>query len=357
MRAHNFSAGPCTLPLSVLEEAQAEFVDYHGAGASLVEMSHRGPAYDAVHMEALALARSVAQAPQDFEVLFVGGGATMQFAMAPMNLLSGEHRGAVAVTGAWSKKGLSDGRHHGDLYSAFDGGPNFQAMPTDDQLAIEDGTRYLHICSNETIGGIRFPSFPDVSVPLVIDMSSEYLSRPIPWDRTDVVFGGVQKNLGPSGMAIVYVRNSVLEAAPTNLASALRYQVYAQKDSMYNTPPVFTIWMTGKVLKWIDEQGGTPALEQSSARKAKTIYDVIDNSNDFFRSPVAVKDRSHTNVVFRLPSVELEQEFLAATVDANMMGLKGHRDVGGLRASMYAALPEESVAALADLMTSFRATR
>lgn len=357
MRAHNFSAGPCTLPLSVLEEAQAEFVDYHGAGASLVEMSHRGPAYDAVHMEALALARSVAQAPQDFEVLFVGGGATMQFAMAPMNLLSGEQRGAVAVTGAWSKKGLSDGRHHGDLYSAFDGGPNFQAMPTDDQLAIEDGTRYLHICSNETIGGIRFPSFPDVSVPLVIDMSSEYLSRPIPWDRTDVVFGGVQKNLGPSGMAIVYVRNSVLEAAPTNLASALRYQVYAQKDSMYNTPPVFTIWMTGKVLKWIDEQGGTPALEQSSARKAKTIYDVIDNSNDFFRSPVAVKDRSHTNVVFRLPSVELEQEFLAATVDANMMGLKGHRDVGGLRASMYAALPEESVAALADLMTSFRATR
>jgi phosphoserine aminotransferase len=357
LRAHNFSAGPCTLPLSVLEEAQAEFVDYHGAGASLIEMSHRGPAYDAVHMEALALARSVAQAPDDFEVLFVGGGATMQFAMAPMNLLSAGDRGAVAVTGAWSKKGLSDGLHHGDLYSAFDGGPEYRSMPSDDQLHIEAGTRYLHVCSNETIGGIRFPSFPDVGVPLVIDMSSEYLSRPIPWDRTDVVFGGVQKNLGPSGMAIVYVRKSVLEAAPTNLASALRYQVYAQKDSMYNTPPVFTIWMTGKVLRWIDEQGGTAALEASSAGKAKIIYDIIDNSSGFFRSPVETRDRSHTNVVFRLPTVELEQEFLAATVDANMMGLKGHRDVGGLRASMYAALPEQSVEALAGLMTQFRTTR
>ncbi len=353
MRAHNFSAGPCTLPLPVLEEAQAEFVDFHGAGASLIEMSHRGPQYLGVHNEALALARSVAQAPDEFEALFVGGGATMQFGMIPMNLLAPGEKAAIAVTGSWSKKAYSDGSHHGEFYPAFDGGPDYVAMPTSQQLDIEDDTKYLHVCSNETIGGIRFPQLPDVGVPLVVDMSSEYLARPIPWDLVDVVFGGVQKNLGPAGMAIVYVRKSVIEQAPTNLASALRYQVYANKNSMYNTPPVFTIWMTGKVLKWIESQGGTAGLERAAAAKSAAVYDAIDRSEGFFRSPVSVADRSHTNVVFRLPSEELEQRFLTESVELGMMGLKGHSSVGGLRASMYAALPEESVSALVDHMTSF----
>ena len=354
MRAHNFSAGPCTLPVSVLEEAQAEFVDFHGAGASLIEMSHRGPQYLAVHDEALALARSVAQAPDEFEVLFVGGGATMQFGMIPMNLLHPGEKAGIALTGSWSKKAYSDGVHQGALYSAFDGGPDYTATPTTDQLQIEDDSKYLHVCSNETIGGIRFPTLPDLEVPLVVDMSSEYLARPIPWDIVDVVFGGVQKNLGPAGMAIVYVRKSVIERAPTNLASALRYQVYANKNSMYNTPPVFTIWMTGKVLKWIESQGGTVGLERAAAAKADAVYGAIDESDGFFRSPVATADRSHTNVVFRLPTGELEQQFLAEAVELGMVGLEGHFSVGGLRASMYAALPEESVWTLVDHMTSFK---
>ena len=353
MRAHNFTGGPCTLPASVLEEAQAEFVDFHGAGASIIEMSHRGPLYLGVHDEALALARSVAQAPDEFKVLFVGGGATMQFGMIPMNLLHPGEKAGIALTGAWSKRAYSDGAHHGALYPAFDGGPDYTAMPTMAQLQIEDDTKYLHMCSNETIEGTRFPTFPDVGVPLVVDMSSEYLARPIPWDLVDVVFGGVQKNLGPAGMAIVYVRKSVIEQAPTNLASALRYQVYADENSLYNTPPVFTIWMTGKVMKWIEEQGGTEGLETASAAKADAVYQIIDQSDGFFRSPVAISDRSHTNLVFRLPTEELEAEFLAESVRRGMMGLEGHVSVGGLRASMYAALPEESVWELVDHMTSF----
>lgn len=308
-----------------------------------------------VHTEALSLARSVAQAPDEFEVLFIAGGATLQFAMIPMNLLLPGDRAGIALTGSWSKKAYSDGAHHGSLYSAFDAGPVYTAMPTADQLHIEDETKYLHVCSNETIGGIRFPQLPDVGVPLVVDMSSEYLARPIPWDLVDVVFGGVQKNLGPAGMAIVYVRKSVIERAPNNLASALRYQVYADKNSMYNTPPVFTIWMTGKVLKWIESQGGTAGLERAAAARAAALYDVIDSSEGFFRSPVATVDRSHTNIVFRLPTEDLETEFLAESARRGMMGLKGHASVGGLRASMYAALPEASVSALVELMDEFKA--
>jgi len=278
----------------------------------------------------------------------------MQFGMIPMNLLHPGEKAGIALTGSWSKKAYSDGVHHGAFYSAFDGGPDYTAMPAAGQLEIQDETKYLHVCSNETIGGIRFPRLPDVGIPLVVDMSSEYLSRPIPWDLVDVVFGGVQKNLGPAGMAIVYVRKTVIERAPTNLASALRYQVYADKNSMYNTPPVFTIWMTGKVLKWIESQGGTGGLESAAAAKAAAVYDVIDGSDGFFRSPVSVVDRSQTNVVFRLPSEELEQQFLAESVERGMMGLKGHVSVGGLRASMYAALPEASVSTLVGFMTEFK---
>ncbi len=355
-RSINFSAGPCTLPLEVLEEAQAEFVDFHGAGASLIEMSHRGKEFMAVHEEAMALARSVAGAPEDFDVLFVQGGATLQFAMVPMNLLGPGRLGAVSVTGSWSRLALADGSHHGDLRSAWDGEDiGYSRTPRADELNVPSGARYLHICSNETIGGIRYPEIPEVGVPLVMDMSSEYLARPIPWERVDVVFGGVQKNLGPAGMAIVYIRTSTVAASNNNLAAYLRYSIHAAKESMYNTPPVFTIWMTGKVLKWMEAQGGIPAIEAAADRKASMLYDVIDGSRGWFRSPVVAADRSHMNVVWRLPSEELESAFIKEATELGMTGLKGHRSVGGIRASIYAAMPDAGVATLASFMQGFHA--
>lgn len=356
-RSINFSAGPCTLPLEVLEEAKEEFLDFAGMGASVVEVSHRSPEFVAVQEDAMRAARTVASVPDDFDVLFVQGGATLQFGMVPMNLLGGSRIGAIAVTGAWSKKAASDGVHHGDLRIAWDGADEgYARMPSDDELVVPDGARYLHICSNETIGGIRFPDWPDVAAPLVVDMSSEFLARPIPWERVDVVFGGVQKNLGPAGMAVVFLRRSVLEESRRDLAAYLRFDTHADKDSMYNTPPVFTVWMTGKVLRWMEAKGGTPAIERDAAAKAAAVYEVIDESDGWFRSPVEAAHRSHMNIVWRLPSDDLEAAFLAAAKERGMLGLKGHRSVGGLRASVYAAMPEEGVEALVDLMRSFRSS-
>lgn len=355
-RSINFSAGPCTLPLEVLEEAQEEFLDFAGMGASVIEVSHRSPEYVAVQEDAVRAARAVAGVPDDFSVLFVQGGATLQFGMVPMNLLTDGRVGSIAVTGSWSKKAAVDGAHHGDLRVAWDGAEEgYVRMPSDDELDIPEGARYLHICSNETIGGIRFPEWPDVAAPLVVDMSSEFLARPIPWDRVDLVFGGVQKNLGPAGMAVVFVRTSILEETERDLAAYLRYDAHADKDSMYNTPPVFTVWMTGKVLRWMEAKGGTPAVEREAAAKAAAVYEVIDESNGWCRSPVEPAHRSHMNIVWRLPTEELEQAFLAASKERGMMGLKGHRSVGGIRASLYAAMPSEGVDALTDLMRSFRA--
>ena len=355
-RSINFSAGPCTLPLEVLEEAREEFLDFAGMGASVIEVSHRSAEFIAVQEDAMRAARAVAGAPDDFSVLFVQGGATLQFGMVPMNLLAGDRVAAIAVTGSWSKKAAVDGAHHGDLRVAWDGADEgYVRMPSDDELDVPEGARYLHICSNETSGGIRFPEFPDVGTPLVVDMSSEFLARRIPWHLVDVVFGGVQKNLGPAGMAVVFVRTSILEETARDLAAYLRFDTHADKDSMYNTPPVFTVWMTGKVLRWMEARGGTPAIERDAASKAAAIYGVIDESDGWFRSPVEPAHRSHMNIVWRLPSDELEAAFLAASKERGMLGLKGHRSVGGIRASVYAAMPAEGVDALVDLMRTFRA--
>lgn len=355
MRVHNFSAGPCTLPLEVLEEAQAEFVDYHGAGMSLIEMSHRSKAYDGVHHEAMRLARSVFGAPDDFEVLFVGGGATLQFAMVPLNLLGAGRRGAYVDTGVWASRAIEDGAFCGDVYTAWDGSNDgYVRTPEDSELTIQENTRYLHITTNETIGGIRFPSFPDVGLPLVADMSSEYMSRPIPWDRFDIVYGGAQKNLGPAGVDITFVRTSILEETNRDLAAYLRFDVHAAKDSMFNTPPVFAIYMVGKVLDWVARQGGVEAMQANAAAKSGALYRAIDGPDGFYRSPVEPRSRSHMNVVFRLPSEELEARFVAGAAGRGLVNLKGHRSVGGIRASIYNAMPEEGVSELVDFMEEFR---
>ena len=307
-------------------------------------------------MAALEATRRVSKAPDDFEILFIQGGATLQFAMVPLNLLSESETAGVVVSGTWGEKALADGSKHGDLVAAWDGASsNYTTMPGADEIDVDPDWRYLHVTSNETIGGIRMVEFPETDVPLVADMSSDYLARPIPWDRFDLVYGGVQKNLAPAGMAVVFVRKAICESPANELANYLRYGFHAESDSLGNTPPMFPIYVMGKVMERLDEQGGVEALERRSAEKAHRLYSVIDESDGFYRNPVDEEVRSHMNVVFRLPSEALEAEFLAEAEERNMIGLKGHRSVGGCRASIYAALEMSSVEALAAFMEEFRA--
>jgi phosphoserine aminotransferase len=354
-RKHNFSAGPCTLPLSVLEEAQQEFVDYQGAGMSLFEMSHRGAHFVDVANEAMQLSMDVFQVPDEFSVLFLQGGAMLQFSMVPMNLLHPGDKAAYVNSGTWAKGAIADAQEYGDVYVAWDGGESgFTRMPETSELEMQDNTRYLHITTNETIGGIRFPQWPEVSVPMVGDMSSEYMARPIPWDKFDLVYGGAQKNLGPAGMAVVFIRKSILENCNKNMGRYLRYDIHDSKGSMFNTPPVFPIYMFGKVLKWMKAEGGLAAMQSNAAEKAELIYTTIDSSDGYYNCPVDLACRSHMNVVFRLPSEELEQKFVSEAGSEDLLNLKGHRSVGGCRASIYNALPKSSVEALCSFMTDFK---
>ena len=353
-RVHNFCAGPCTLPLEVLEEAQSEFVDYGGSGMSLIELSHRSAQYDAVHQEAMQLSLELYDVPDDFGVMFIQGGATLQFAMVPMNLLVDGQKGAYVNSGSWAKAAIRDGAPHGNIYTAWDGAAeDFMRMPASTEIEIQDKTRYLHVTSNETIGGIRISEWPEVSLPLVVDMSSDYMSRPVPWEKFDLVYGGAQKNLGPAGMAIVFIRKSVLEKTNHHLAHYLRYDIHQDKGSLFNTPPVFVIYMLGKMLKWMKARGGLAAMEKQAARKAAILYDVIDDGN-YYHSPVSRENRSHMNVVFRLPNEELETKFLSEAKQADLLNLKGHRSVGGCRASIYNAMPVEGVQTLAEFMQDFQ---
>ncbi len=354
MRIYNFSAGPSTLPLEVLEEARDELVDYRDTGMSIIEMSHRGPEYTAVHEAAIADARAVYRVPEDFAAIFVQGGASLQFAMVPLNLLGREHRAGYVDTGAWASKAIADAAHHGEVYTAWSGAADgYRRVPDDAELTIENGTRYLHLTSNETIGGVQFHRWPEVDVPLVADMSSDFFSRPIPWERFDVVYGGVQKNLGPAGAALVFIRRSVLAETNRDLAAYLRYDVHVAKDSMYNTPPVFTIYMVGKVLRHLREHGGIGALAERAEQKAKLLYGAIDGSGGFYRNPVDPASRSLMNIVFRLPSEDLEARFVDQAAAAGLSGLKGHRSVGGCRASVYNAMPIDGVRALVEFMDDF----
>ncbi|MGI8575626.1 MAG: 3-phosphoserine/phosphohydroxythreonine transaminase [Egibacteraceae bacterium] len=353
-RVYNFSAGPSTLPVEILEETQKELVDFDGQGMSLLEMSHRGKQYEAVHGEVLALARELVDLPDDFEVLLLQGGATLQFTMVPANLLGERRAGAYAVTGSWAKKALADARHYGDAYAAWEAPePAVLRTPRDEELSLRPDTRYLHITSNETIEGIRYPDWPDVDVPLVADMSSDFLSRPIEWSRFDLAYGGAQKNLGPAGVALVYVRRRVLAQAPNALGAYLRYAVHADKDSLYNTPAVFAVWMMGKVLRWLRDHGGVRAMAEAAQRKSAALYTVIDESDGFYDCPAEPRCRSHMNVVFRLPDDELQERFLAEAAAAELVNLKGHRSVGGCRASLYNAMPQEGADRLAELMRDF----
>jgi phosphoserine aminotransferase len=354
-RIFNFSAGPCTLPVPALEEAHAEFLDYQGKGMSLIEMSHRSKEYDAVHMEAMDLVRRLYGLPENYKVMFLGGGATMQFSMVPMNLMGPGGSCDMTLTGAWAKKAAADAAKIGTVNKVFDGsGDNFMSLPAVDSLKVTPGAAYFHMTSNETIGGVQWPDFPDTGdVPLVCDMSSDFVSRKVPVEKFGLIYAGAQKNAGPAGTSIVIIREDLLERSPEALTAYMSYKTHAPKDSMYNTPPVFPIYMVNKTLAWLEKQGGLDAATKMANERAALIYGAMAANADFYSCPVDEACRSNMNIVWRLPSEDLEKQFVAEALAEGMSGLKGHRSVGGCRASVYNAMPVEGAKALADFMSEF----
>ena len=354
-RKYNFFAGPSTLPVPVLEQLRAEIVDTQGKGLSMIEASHRGGMYEAMHNETIELLRGLLGVPQDRRILLLGGGATLQFAMVPMNLMAKTGSCDYVQSGAWAKKAAADAKLFGTVRLAFDGAAgNYTSLPAASSVKVPQDSAYLHLTSNETIGGIQWKEFPDPgSVPLVADMSSDIMSRRIPAERFGLIYAGAQKNLGPAGLAVAVIAEPLLERCPKNLPAYLSYRTHAEENSLYNTPPVFAVWVMGLVMKWVKAQGGLAAVEKLNAEKAALVYQAIDGSGGFYRSPVDKAVRSTMNVVWRLPSEELEKAFVAESEKAGMLGLKGHRSVGGCRASLYNGMPLEGAKALAALMKDF----
>ncbi len=354
MRKENFYAGPSTLPYCVLEELERTIKDHNGAGLSLIETSHRSKEYDLVHNEAIALIRELLDLPPNYKILFLGGGATMQFGMIPMNFLSRNDFCDFAVTGAWGKKALADTKKIGTAKIIFDGKDcNYNSIP--DKLELSKDAAYLYLTSNETIGGVQWKEWPDSgSVPIICDMSSDIMSRRLPVEKFGMIFAGAQKNLGPAGVTLVIIRDDMLEKCPDNLPAYLNYRTHSEKNSLYNTPPVFSIYAVKLVLQWIKDNGGISAVEERNNKKAELLYSAIDNSEGYYKCPVVSRDRSRMNVVYKLPSEELDKKFVEEAAAKNMIGLKGHRSVGGCRASIYNAMSVENVVKLVEFMESFR---
>ena len=355
-RVYNFSAGPCTLPLAALQKAQADFVDYQAAGMSLIEMSHRGKHYDAVHYQALTNIREVLAVPQSYDVLFLQGGATLQFAMVPMNLMTDGKTAEFLNTGSWAKKAIADAEKIGATRVIWSGETeNFTRIPAKGEYRVGADAAYVHICGNETIGGVEYHEYPDTAaVPLVVDMSSHIMSRPIDWSRVDLAYAGAQKNLGPAGLTLVIISKTLLDKCNDKLPAYLSYKTHAGKDSLYNTPPVFAIYMMKLILDWVKSEGGLAEMEKRAIARSSAIYNTIDASQGWYRCPVDKASRSRMNVCFRLPTEKLEQKFIAEALEASFSGLKGHRSVGGCRASMYNAMPVEGAERLAEFMLKFK---
>jgi phosphoserine aminotransferase len=363
-RVHNFSAGPGILPLPVLEQAQRELLSLPGIGASALEVSHRGGWFTGVIDEAEANLRDLLAIPPTHRVIFCQGGATMQFSMSAMNLLRGTGRSAEFVlTGSWGAKAVREAEKEGAVRTAWSGrDEGFVRVPDTDELleALSGDAAYVHITTNETIQGVEFPDTPVVpdSSPLVADGSSDFLSRPVDLDRYGLLFAGAQKNAGPAGVTVVILREDLLEGVPDGLPAMMDYRTYVEHGSLYNTPPVFSIYILLLVTRWLrDEVGGLDKMHAANREKASLLYDVIDASGGFYRAHADVGSRSLMNVTFRLPDAELDAAFVAYASAAGMVGLKGHRSVGGVRASIYNAMPLDGVRALADFMGDFSSRR
>lgn len=354
-RKLNFYAGPSVLPEEVLHEMEAQIKDYMGEGFSIIEASHRGKVYDELHNETVSLMRELLGIPDNYSILFLGGGATLQFSMVPMNMLGEGMVADYINSGAWGKKAIDDARKVGKVNLLFDcAKSNYTSLPVAADVHPSENSAYVHITSNETIGGLQWKQWPEIGdVPLVADMSSDILSREVPIDKFALIYAGAQKNLGPAGSTIVIVREDIWQKSPDHLTAYLSYKTHAAKNSLYNTPPVFPIWGINLVLKWIKKMGGAAEMDRRSQLKSGLLYDAIDGSNGFYRCPVDPKYRSTMNVVFRLQTEELEKEFLKKADAEGMLGLKGHRSVGGCRASIYNSLPVKAVESLVSFMKDF----
>lgn len=355
-RAFNFNAGPSALPLDVLKKAQEELVNFKGSGMSIMEMSHRSAIFNEVHNNAIAKLRQLYSIPEDYEVLFLQGGASLQFAMVPMNFLEPSQKAGYVLTGSWSEKAFKEAKLFGEPYEmASTKDDHYRAIPSVEDLSFHADDAYVHITSNNTIYGTQWYTFPDTGeVPLIADMSSDILSKPIDIQQFDMIYAGAQKNLGPSGVTVVIIRKSLLEKGNQNLPTMLDYRTHAKNNSLYNTPPTFGIYMLGEVLSWVEASGGLQAIAEQNERKAQIIYDTIDQSNGFYVGHASVESRSLMNITFRLADEALEKQFLAEAKEAGFVGLNGHRSVGGCRASTYNAVPVEACQALSDFMIDFQ---
>jgi len=352
-RVHNFYAGPATMPLPALERAREEFLDFAGTGMSVMEISHRSKEYEAVHAEAEALLRELMAIPSNYHVLFLQGGASLQFAMAPMNLLHPTDRADYVLTDVWSSKAYDDARRFGEVRVAADAeDTGFDRIPW--QLELDPEARYVHITSNNTLYGTQYQEAPDTDgIPLVADMSSDIASRPLDLSPYGLIYAGAQKNLGPSGVTVVIIRDDFLARCREDLPPMLSYRTHAKYRSLYNTPPTFAIYMLRNVLDWMRQEGGLEVFAKRNREKASLLYDVIDRYSDVYRGHAHLDSRSEMTVTFRLRQESLEQSFLAQAEAKALVGLEGHRLVGGFRASLYNAMTLEGVQALVEHMESF----
>lgn len=354
-RVFNFNPGPSTLPLEVLEEAQRDLLNYAGTGMSVMEISHRSKEFEAVINEAESLAKELLGLGDSHKVLFLQGGASTQFAMVPLNFL---HEGETAdyiLTGSFAEKAYKEAVKIGNVHvAASSKDTNYDRIVDLNEIKLSKAPAYVHLTSNNTIFGTQYKAFPDFGdIPLVADMSSDIMSYPFEAEKFALIYAGAQKNLGPSGVTMVIVRRDMLEKVPESLPSMLRYDIMVEKNSLYNTPPSFSIYMVGLVLKWIKKNGGLAEMQKRNEAKAALVYEALDRSGGFYRGHAQKESRSLMNVTFRLPSEDLEKQFVKEAAAAGLVGVKGHRSVGGIRASIYNAMPKEGCAALAEFMDSF----
>ena len=352
-RIVNFSAGPAMLPTEVLARAGDEMLDWHGTGMCVMEMSHRGKEFIAIAAEAEADLRELLAIPAHYKVLLLQGGATLQFAQVPMNLLHGKGKADYVLTGEWSKKAIKEAKSYCDAaVAASSEDRKFTYAPK--QWKVRPDAAYVHFCSNETIGGVEFHEAPSTSVPLVADASSHFLSRPVDVSKFGLIYAGAQKNAGPAGLTFVIVREDLIGSAEKGTPTVMDYKLQADADSMLNTPPTYSVYVAGLVFKWLKQLGGLAEMEKRNVEKARTLYDFLDSSR-FFKNPVAKEDRSRMNVPFTLANPALDAEFLKGAEARGMVQLKGHRSVGGMRASIYNAMPLEGVQRLVEYMREFEA--
>ncbi len=355
-RVYNFNPGPATLPLDVLKIVQEELLDYKGTGMSIIESSHRSPEYDEINETAMSLVKDMFGLDDSYHVMFLTGGASSQFYMIPMNFLAGGKTGSYVDTGSWSSKAIKEANIAGKAQVAYSGKDgDYKHIPSQDELEVPSDAAYLHITTNNTIKGTQFHKYPSVEgIPLIADMSSDIASRRMDFSKFSMIYAGAQKNIGPAGATLLIMHEDLLARSNDDLPTMLNYKTHAEKKSLYNTPPAFAVYVLKLVFEWILKQGGLHAVEKINMAKQERIYQLMDDNADFFRGTVEPESRSWMNITMRLPNEDLEKKFIAEAKAAGFVGLKGHRSVGGIRVSLYNAMPLEGAEKLAEFMEDFQ---